>query len=371
MEGNPIAGGLVTGENEDETIFFLQTLKEWLSKPVNFMTIDFSPRIESGVNAVFPNVIVQKCVFHAVQLLMRGLGKEFLRIKNETLITHIKEWQYLSRVTRALEKKETEEIKPQIHNTDTKYAWKVYQKIREILSQGNPQIIKDDFLRFFSTSFFIKWKGKHVFLQKYDDIFIKRGYKFRQKALKHIIPMIYSAWRAAIRELRKELEESKAHFNKVRYLILMNPINMTSHHFKRLRKYLKEFPWLRSYRRIIVAFYYQFRVVPKKRKSLKFLSQLIKEDSHSWLKSAVHTLIENEEQVFRFQHIPERFPKAKKCKAIKVVNESSNKLVNQLYQVQCGMRTLQNLRMRISHRLKCPIIISPTLLGKIYSQTKN
>lgn len=50
---------------------------------------------------------------------------------------------------------------------------------------------------------------------------------------------------------------------------------------------------------------------------------------------------------------------------MKVVNESSNKLVNQLYQTQCGMRTLNNLKMRISNRLKCPIIVSPTLLIKV------
>ena len=140
---------------------------------------------------------------------------------------------------------------------------------------------------------------------------------------------------------------------------------MKAYHHLKLRKYLKEFPWLRSYRQLLVKFYYQFRLPPEKRAPLSFLSRLITNTSHSWLKSAVQTLIANEENVFRFQRVPELFPKIKASKSIKVVNESCNKLVNRLYQTQCGMRTIENVRMRISNRLNCPIIISPTLLEKI------
>lgn len=81
-----------------------------------------------------------------------------------------------------------------------------------------------------------------MFLSKYDDIFTKRKFKFSVKAMKYIVPKIYKAFRVAIRELRKELEESKSHFNKVKYLVLTNPINMESGHHAKLRKYLKEFP---------------------------------------------------------------------------------------------------------------------------------
>ncbi len=364
IERKPIAGALVTGESEEETTFFLQTLKDWLPKPVKFMTIDFSARLESGVKAVFPSAIMQKCVFHAVQLLTRGLGKEFIRVKNQYLLAHIKEWQELGRVTRVLEKKEEKEITPSLFFTDTRYAWDIYQKLREILSKKNPRDIQTSLFHFFSRSLFIKWAGKEGFRQKYDVIFNKSKFKFSEKALKYVIPMIFKAWRATIRDFRFELEDSKLHFNKIRYLVLMNPLNMSSYNLKKLRKSLQEFPWLRTYRKTIVKFYYQFRLAPGKRSSLKFLSRLITEDSHIWLKSAIQTLIKNEEQIFRFQHIPEINTKGELYKAVKVVNESSNKLVNQLYRVQCGMRTLPNLRMRISHRLKCPIIISPTLLEK-------
>jgi len=120
-----------------------------------------------------------------------------------------------------------------------------------------------------------------------------------------------------------------------------------------------------------VKFYYQFRLPSEKKSSLSFLSRLITDSSHPWLRSAIQTLIENEENVFRFQRFPEKFLKVKFSKSIKVVSESVNTLVNQLYQTQYGMRTLENIRMRVSNRLKCPIIISPALLEKIKKRTNN
>ncbi len=329
------------------------------------MTIDFSTRLESGVNEVFPDVIVQKCVFHAIQLLTRGLKKEFTKKKKEHLLDHIEEWKKLYRRTISLEKNEQMIDMTPFKFDDVELAWHIYSQLRKCLSNKELRQIERELQSFFSSSHFNKWKGEHVFMAKYNDIFSKKKLKYSVKGIKYIVPKIYKAFRAAIRDIRKELEETKSHFNKVKYLVLMNPINMKSNHSKKLRKYLKEFPWLRSYRQLLVKFYYQFRLTPEKRSPLTFLSRLITDTSHFRLKSAVQTLLDNEESVFRFQHFSELFPKIKPSKSIKVVNESCNKLVNRLYQTQCGMRTIKNIRMRISHRLKCPIIISPTLLEKI------
>lgn len=329
------------------------------------MTIDFSPALEAGVKEVFPNVILQKCVFHAIQLLTRGLRKEFTKKKNEILLDHIKEWNILRKYTLSLENDEqTPELAP-FKFEDVDLAKELVLQLRKCLLQESPKQIERELELFFSTPLFNNWKGKQGFTSRYHDIFLKKKLKFSSKGIAYIVPHIYKAFRAAIRELRKELEESKSHFNKVKYLVLMNPLNMKPYHITKLRKYLKEFPWLRSYRQLLVKFYYQFRLPPEKRVSLTFLSNLITDTSHSWLRSAVHTLIENEENVFRFQRVPQLFPKVKFSKSVKVVNESCNKLMNQLYKTQCGMRTLENIRMRVSHRLNCPIIISPTLLAKI------
>jgi len=365
-----IAGALVASESEAETTFFLQTLKDWLPKPVKFITIDFSKRIESGVKAVFPDVTIQKCVFHSIQLFLRGLIKELTRVKNERYLSHIKEWNYLRRISIKLEKNENCELSLNLQFKDTAYAWKIYQILSKCFIEENPREIERNLSECFLTSLFKNWKGKITFLQKYEDIFIKRKIKFSEKALKYIIPNVYKAWRGAIRELRVELETMKSRFNKIKYLILMNPENMKPYHRKKLKKYLKLFPWLRSYRKIIVRFYYQFRLPLKQRSSFSFLTQLLYENSHPWLKSAIATLIENQEQVFKFKHIYAANPKIKNVKTIKVVNEPINKAIHQLFQAQYGLRTLENIRMRVSHRLKCPIFVSPDTIERFNYQAK-
>ncbi len=364
LHKKPLAGALVTGESEKETTFFLQSLKGWLPKPVKFMTIDFSKRIESGVNAVFPKVTIQKCVFHAIQLFSRGLIKELTRIKNELLLAHIREWNLLRRTSITLEKNQKNAPKLNLKFKDTAYAWKIYLELRFYIIKKRPREIEYKLSRLFLTSLFMNWKGKLIFLLKYEDIFTKRKFKFSDKSIKYVVPKIYKAWRGGIRELRLELETIKTQFNKIKYLILMNPKNMKAYHRRKLQKYLKIFPWLRVYRKIIVRFYYQFRLAIPKKSNFKFLTKLLSGSSHPWLKSAISTLIENEEQVFQFKKIYKSNPRIKSVKSIKVVNESSNRILNQLFQTQYGMRTLENIRMRVSHRLKCPIFISPNLIEK-------
>ena len=150
----------------------------------------------------------------------------------------------------------------------------------------------------------------------------------------------------------------------------MNPENMKQYHRKKLKKYLKIFPWLRFYRKIIVRFYYQFRLPLQQKSSLRFLRQLLSENNHSWLKSAITTLIGNQEQIFQFKQIYYSNPKIKSVRSIKVVNEPINKVIHQLFQTQHGMRTLENIRMRVSHRLNCPIFISPQAIEGFNYQTK-
>ena len=232
------------------------------------MTIDFSARLEAGVNVVFPNVLLQKCVFHAIQLLTRGLIKVFTKIKKEHLLDHIEEWRMLRRYTLSLEKNEhTAELTPFQFN-DVELAKEIYTQLRSCISCNDSKQIEQALHSFFSTPLFDNWEGKQVFMSKYDDIFLKKKFKYSVKGIKYIIPKIYKGFRTAIRELRKELKESKSHFNKVKYLILMNPVNMKPHHCNKLRRYLKEFLWLRSYRKLLVKFYYQFRLPLEKRVSL-------------------------------------------------------------------------------------------------------
>ncbi|TKJ21450.1 MAG: hypothetical protein CEE42_13750, partial [Promethearchaeota archaeon Loki_b31] len=188
-----------------------------------------------------------------------------------------------------------------------------------------------------------------------------------EKGLETFKSRVYRAWRAIIRSFRKELEELKSGFQDAKYLVLMNPINMERFEKKALRKALVKFPWLRSIRRIVTKFYYQFRLSPAKRCSLNFLLGLVSERCHSWLKSAVDTLIRYEEQIFRFQVLIEKYPALKNVKSIKVVDESTMRKINKLYQTQFGMRTVETLEMRLKHYLECPFIIVPSVLEELKS----
>ena len=67
-----------------------------------------------------------------------------------------------------------------------------------------------------------------------------------------------------------------------------------------------------------------------------------------------------------FRYIPgviyKENPQLRDNKALKVVWESSMRKINKLYQAQYGLRTLENIQMRISNYLKCPIIVAPNAL---------
>lgn len=55
-------------------------------------------------------------------------------------------------------------------------------------------------------------------------------------------------------------------------------------------------------------------------------------------------------------------PKLKDNKALKAVWESDMRKINRLYQVQYGLRALENIQIGISNYLKCPIIVAPNTL---------
>jgi len=329
------------------------------------MTIDFSRRLQAGVDEIFPDAPLQKCVFHAIQLLTRGLLKELSRIKKLHLTTHIAEWNALRKDSLHAEKKGTFLVNTPFSFPDVEHSRQILRALKKCISRPKPEHVKKALLRLFASPLFTAWKGHQAFLANYQAFFHAQKLKFTKKGVHYIRAFLYKQFRSVIRSLRKVVEEKKVHFNRAKYLLLMNPVNMSSWHHRQLRACLKEFPWLRPYRHTVVKFYYQFRLPPEKRASLRFLLGLLKPGMHPWLKSAILTLLNNEENVFRFQHFHELFPRRTFSPSIKVVNESSNKLMNILYQTQCGMRTLENIRMRISHRLGCPVIVSPALLEKL------
>ena len=329
------------------------------------MTIDFSDRLEAGVKQFFNEEQILKCAFHAPQLLNRGLLKELTRLKNEKYQNEIKELSFLGRLSLEVEAKKLITNPIKLKFDDSKKAWQIYLKLRSIFSFSTPAKIETSFIQFLSELSLTHWKGIDLLKEKCLSLIPARG--LTEKGLESFKLKVYRAWRTVIRIFRKNLEELKSGFQDAKYLILMNPINMDRFDKQALRKALVRFPWLRPIRRILTKFYYQFRLSPAKRSPLKFLLSLVTENCHSWLKSAVDTLIRCEEQIFRFQVLIEKNPALKHVKAIKVVDESTMRKINKLYQTQFGMRTLENLEMRLKHYLECPFIIVPSVLEELKS----
>ena len=308
----------------------------------------------------FTDEQILKGTFHASQLLTNGISKELIRLKNKKYVNKIKEFLYIRQFSLNLEEDNVIMKKINFQYPEPKIAWEIYLKLRRIFSTHDSRKIEADLRQFLNDTKMLQWKGGELFKEKCKQFFPKRG--LTQKGATPFKRNVYRAWRGVIRTFRKDIEKQKSGFNDARFIVLNNPLTMKDYEKKRLRKSLKEFPWLRPIRQILVKYYYQFRVAPAKRVPLKFLLKLVSKECHPKLKSAINTLLKYEKQVFRFQVIQQENPKLKDCNGIKVVNETSMRKVNRLFQTQMGMRTLDNLVMRTSHYLDCPFIVAPSVL---------
>ena len=362
MTKKTLAGAIIKSENEDDSSFFIQKLLEWLG-PIDYVTIDFSKRLEAGVKRFFTIEQILKCAFHAPQLLNRGLLKELTRLKNEKYQDEIRELLRLRHYSLEVEAETRKGKSTTFKFKESKLAWENYLKLRSICISSTPRNIERRLTTFFKSVSFAQWKGASLLKEKFELLLPKRG--LTDKSLPPFKTKVYRAWRATLLSFRNELEQSKSGFKDAKYLVLTNPLNTDRFEKQELRKALAKFPWLRPIRRIVTKFYRQFHVAPAKRCSLNFLRALVSEGSHAWLKSAIETLIECEAQVFRFQELVEQNPRLKDAKSIKVVDESTMRKINKLYQAQFGMRTVENLEMRLTHYLKCPFIVVPSVLEEL------
>ncbi|MHA1317966.1 MAG: hypothetical protein ACTSQ6_10665 [Candidatus Heimdallarchaeaceae archaeon] len=124
---------------------------------------------------------------------------------------------------------------------EIRLARKVHEQLIGCLSGRNHVEVKERLNSFLCSNLFQKWSGKKASLMRYNAIFTKRKLKYSEKGVKYIVPRIYEEFRHAIREAKIKLERSKSDFNKVRYHIMKNPVNLTLLDRNNLRNYLKGF----------------------------------------------------------------------------------------------------------------------------------
>jgi Transposase len=205
------------------------------------------------------------------------------------------------------------------------------------------------------------WSKKDELCENMIEIIPNCG--FTSRNYNKIPKKVGNLWRKIIRAERKKFEKSKGHFIKAKYTILMNPTNMNKFNKKMLREYLNDYPWLQSIRKAIRIFHYQFRAPRTSWRSLSFLRKIVKEDSHSDLKSAINTLVENEDKIFAYRRIWDEYPHLRGNCGIRSNHEQVNRKINMVSRNQFGFRDTCSARHRLEGILKCPIMVSKHLLA--------
>jgi hypothetical protein len=163
---------------------------------------------------------------------------------------------------------------------------------------------------------------------------------------------------------RHEREKAKKEFAEIKFLLLKQPENLSEHEIHRLATYEVQHPWAAVPRDALLRFYDLLDDPTNKDTSLDFLDALVKPESHDWLRSAVATLKAKNDYVFNFAKAWQAHPKWRDLRGFKVNPEHVMKKVNAVARAQNSFRSDESARFRLERILKCPVIISETILSE-------
>jgi hypothetical protein len=339
----------------------LKWLRDVLKLHPKYITIDFDDAWDVSIEAIFPDALILRCTFHVVQLLTRGLVKEFNRLQRVLNGDFIKECNEARKISLAVESGEDVTNKKPLAQDFCKQWLLFSQEMLALCEENEP--------RSFTTSFetmlarIQAWDKETFerFTAKLDAKRPKRG--FTMKGLEWFKPELGKKWRSTLTEIRQDRETEKSEFANVKYLLLKKPKNMEKWEERDLRIFLKKNPWARPYRETIRRFYNLLDNPPSTTPSLDFLDTLLHEESHDMLKSAICTLKAKREQVFNFVKVLKVHPEWKKTPMFKMNPEPTMKRINDLARVQYGLRSDDMASYKLEQYLKCPILISPAVLA--------
>ena len=352
---------MARGENEEEVVNLWEKLKGKVINQPKMVVMDFSPQLKAGTLKVFPEVIIGHDYFHTANHLNKGVLKELSRIQGNLFTSIIREFKSLRKLTLLAEDKNTlPSPVPEIRNEFLKSAYSFFCLIFPIITCKSFKSFKRHWKSVISSSKLGKWEYCQTLINEVEDALPACG--FTPKNYEKYSKMLGQRWRTLILAERKRFEKDKSNFSKVRYLLLKKPENMEPYEVKKLRTLLKEFPFLRDIREGVVKFHYQFKANENSYRSLRFLKKLIKPESHPKMKAVINTLIKEEEGIFAYREMYESYPHLKKGNSIRSNNEHWNRKVNQVARDQYGFRSVENIITRVQGILKCPVIVSESLL---------
>ena len=323
--------------------------------------MDFSPQLKNAAKAVFPNVVIGHDYFHSSQLLNRGVSKEFSRVKTHFFSRKIRSFKALMRATIAAEKDSKNRISLSSVPPYLRQAAQSYMEILQVFRSKCFQDFRRAWEALKASNAVQKWEHGRKVIEGVRDQLPQCG--FTKKNYRTFAKKLCTTWRKYLREDRREIEAEKKEFTQLRFLILMNPKNMEDYHSRKLRRLLKIFPFLRPIREGVRKFHYQFKATPKSYRSLSFLKKMVTPQSHDKLKSAINTLIAEQDGIFAYREMYQRYPSLRKMKSIRSNNEHLNVKVNKVARNQYGFRSFANTISRLEGILDCPLIVSPALLS--------
>jgi len=351
---------LGVGERKEEAIPFLTWIKGMLGKDPEYITFDFDDTWEVSVKIVFPDSIIIICTFHATQLLTRGLLKEFNRLQKENNTIFIKECGEARKISLAIDHGEIMAAMPMFKEGFCTKWLAFYLEIVTLSGLEDADSFTNSY-----TALLVAIKSWNptaaaIFEKNIAPKLPKNG--FTIKGIKNFKPELKKKWRVVLRDIRGGREEKKHEFAKVKYLLLKKPENLEQWETELLIPFLQDNAWAKSCRDTLLQFYTMLNDPPSENPSLDFLDGLIRKETHKDLKSAVNTLKSKKEYVFNFVKAWKAHPKWKSIRAFKVSPEPTMKKINAIARVQYGFRLDESARYKLEQHLKCPVIISQSVL---------
>ena len=313
------------------------------------------------MKAAFPGVTILICTFHAVQLLTRGLLKEFNRLQRQENTSFIKECGAARKWS--TQRDEGARAPPPALSDAFCRRWTgLYAQILKACGTRGAAKFGEKYRALLRTM--RRWDPEAA--ARYEGLLAPKLPKegFTAKGLSRFKSEMKMKWRAELRRARQERETSKKDFAQAKFLLLKRPENSSQKEGERLTTFLQGNQWAGVPREVLLKYYDLLDEPSGKDTSLDFLDALVKPESHDWLRSAVATLKAKKEYVFNFVKAWEAHPKWKNIRGFKVNPEHVMKKVNAVARAQYSFRSDESARFRLERILKCPVIISETILSE-------
>jgi len=351
---------MTSGESDDEIVEFMLWFKAHVRKEPQYFTIDLKPGMDIAILVVFPNVKIITCTFHAVKLLIGGLSKELNRLQRVNHGIFIKECKDARRLSLMIEKGKSTNSKT-VLNQDTCRKWlDIYKVMHEICMDSDMLSFKAKYIALIGT---IKAWNKDIGM-KYTTLLSATPFnnEITKNAMSIFKNNMKTKWRAVLLDLRKETEEEKTRFARVKHVLLKKPKNVTKWEKEWMEEFFTTNAWAHDIRDVMVNFYDLLDDPSGKEQSFSFLDTLITDEGHERLKSAVETLKSKQEYVFNYLNAWKSRKAWNGIKSIKVNAEFINKQINSIFRIQFGFRSDESSRYRLEQFLKCPVFFSRSLL---------